>query len=166
MSAAIETRDLWRTYEIPGGAPFHALKGVSVSVAKGEYVAIMGPSGSGKSTLLQLLGSLDAPTKGDVLYDGVSTRDVDATMLARVRGQKLGFVFQSFNLVPRVGALDNVLLPMSFLSKGKPRAARLERARGLLAQREHLPGEGLVDFEQVHVGRFHAGSGQRRAPHF
>jgi putative ABC transport system ATP-binding protein len=131
---ALETRDLWKTYAMQDGSAFHALRGVSLRIRRGEHVAIVGPSGSGKSTLLQLLGALDAPTRGDVLYDGVSCASLGGDALALLRSEKIGFVFQSFHLVPRLHALGNVLLPMSFAAARTPRERRVARARDLLAR--------------------------------
>lgn len=130
---ALETRDAWKTYKVGDEPPFDALSGVDVRVEAGEYVAIMGPSGSGKTTLLQLLGALDGPTRGEVLYDGVSLEGRKDKELARLRGRHVGFVFQSFNLVPRLTSLENVMLPTSF-SGGRSRAQRKRAALGLLAR--------------------------------
>jgi putative ABC transport system ATP-binding protein len=132
----IDVREVRKTYQI-GDIAVHALRGVSLRVARGEYVAIMGHSGSGKSTLMNILGCLDAPTGGAYLLNGLDVRDVDEDTLADVRNRFIGFVFQSFNLIPRTRALANVELPLSYA--GIPRATR--RARSLAA----LDAVGLGD---------------------
>jgi len=144
--SALEARGVWKTYHTGEEAELHALQGVDVRLARGDYVALMGPSGSGKTTLLHLLGALDEPTKGEILYGGKSLAGLSAKELARIRGRHVGFVFQSFNLVPRLSALENVMLPTSFGS-GKPRAERKARAEALLARvgladrAKHTPAE-------------------------
>jgi len=133
-----------KTYAL-GEIEVHALRGVSLSIERGDFVAIMGASGSGKSTLMNILGCLDLPTTGRYLLDGVDVRGMDTDQLADVRNRKIGFVFQSFNLIPRTPALANVELPMVYagLSK-KARRRRAERALrrvGLADRVEHLPSE-------------------------
>ena len=126
--AVVELADVTRTYE--GGATVDALSNVSLTLSEGSYTAVMGPSGSGKSTLLNLVGGLDTPTAGTVRLDG---RDVDALSeaeRARVRGRTVGFVFQTFNLMPRLTAVENVALPLVFQEWGRP--DRRERAEELL----------------------------------
>ena len=130
---ALETRDVWKTYTLDGHEQ-HAVAGVSLRVDEGEYVALMGPSGSGKSTLLHLLGALDVPTRGDVRYGSRSLLGLKDHELARLRGEHIGFVFQSFNLVPRLSALENVMLPASFAARGRSRAERRARAAELLTR--------------------------------
>jgi putative ABC transport system ATP-binding protein len=140
----IDVRDLSRTYEL-GAVKVRALRGVSFSIARGEFVAVMGASGSGKSTLLSILGCLDAPTGGRYLLDGVDVRGFDEDDLADIRNRKIGFVFQRFNLVPRTSVLTNVELPLAYA--GVPRDERRRRARRALAavgledRAHHLPSE-------------------------
>ncbi|HEX5146621.1 MAG TPA: ABC transporter ATP-binding protein [Conexibacter sp.] len=145
MSAAvIEVDGVTKTYAAMDVA-VHALRGVSLRVERGDLVAVMGSSGSGKSTLMHILGCLDLPTGGRYLLDGVDVRAFDDDELADVRNRKLGFVFQSFNLVPRTRALAQVELPLAYA--GMPRTARRRRALAALAtvgmsdRVEHLPSE-------------------------
>ena len=121
----IETRDLWKTYQM-GDEEIHALRGVSISIERGEYVAIMGPSGSGKSTLMNLIGCLDTPTKGTYLLNGKAASQMNDNELARIRNEEIGFVFQTFNLLPRATALHNVELPLVYA--GIPSQERKRRA--------------------------------------
>jgi putative ABC transport system ATP-binding protein len=138
------TEDLWKTYEM-GSEQVHALRGVNVEIRKGEYAAIMGPSGSGKSTLMNLIGCLDSPSKGSYWLAGRLVSDLDDDELAYIRNKEIGFVFQTFNLLPRATALHNVELPMIY--NGTPSEERQERARKALAQVEltermmHKPNE-------------------------
>ena len=142
--ALIETRDLWKTY-VMGSEEIHALRGVSIQIERGEYVAIMGPSGSGKSTLMNLIGCLDTPSKGTYLLNGKQVGTMNDNELARIRNEEIGFVFQTFNLLPRASALQNVELPLVYA--GVPARERQERARGALQKVElgermaHRPNE-------------------------
>jgi putative ABC transport system ATP-binding protein len=140
----IDVREVHKTYRM-GDIAVHALRGVSLTVRPGEYVAIMGSSGSGKSTLMNILGCLDIPTQGAYLLNGLDVRDVDEDALSDLRNQLIGFVFQSFNLIPRTRALANVELPLSYA--GVPRAIRRQRALAALAgvglrdRVDHVPSE-------------------------
>jgi putative ABC transport system ATP-binding protein len=140
----IEVADLTRTYHL-GDVVVHALRGVTLDIETGDYVAIMGSSGSGKSTLMNILGCLDAPSTGRYRLDGVDVRAFDEDELSDLRNRKIGFVFQSFNLVPRTSALANVELPLAYA--GLPRAERrrrAERALGVVGMGDrlrHLPSE-------------------------
>jgi putative ABC transport system ATP-binding protein len=131
--ALIETRALWKTYTM-GGEQIHALHGVSMEIERGEYVAIMGPSGSGKSTFMNLVGCLDTPSKGSYLLNGHEVREMDDDELARIRNEEIGFVFQTFNLLPRATALHNVELPLVYA--GVPGPSRRARALEALAHVE------------------------------
>ncbi len=124
----IDVREVSRTYEL-GQVRVHALQGVSLRVMRGDMVAIMGSSGSGKTTLMNILGCLDAPTSGSYLIDGVDVAGLDEDDLADLRNRRIGFVFQSFNLVPRTSALVNVELPLAYAGmRGRARRERAERA--------------------------------------
>jgi putative ABC transport system ATP-binding protein len=127
----IQTEELWKTYEM-GVEQLHALRGVSLEIHKGEYVAIMGPSGSGKSTLMNLIGCLDSPSKGSYWLAGRLVSQLDDDELAYIRNKEIGFVFQTFNLLPRATALHNVELPMIYNGTGSQE--RLERAKSALGQ--------------------------------
>ena len=127
--AIIRAEDLWRTYQM-GSEEIHALRGVSFVIDRGEYVAVMGPSGSGKSTLMNLIGCLDTPSRGTYVLRGKVVSQMNDDELAEVRNREIGFVFQTFNLLPRASALHNVELPLVYA--GVPKEARLDRARGAL----------------------------------
>jgi putative ABC transport system ATP-binding protein len=142
--ALIETRDLWKTY-VMGSEEIHALRGISLEIERGEYVAIMGPSGSGKSTLMNLIGCLDTPSKGSYLLNGKQVGEMNDNELARIRNEEIGFVFQTFNLLPRASALHNVELPLVYAGVGaKERQQRamsaLERVE-LSSRINHRPNE-------------------------
>jgi putative ABC transport system ATP-binding protein len=142
--AIIETRDLWKTY-VMGSEEIHALRGVSIAIERGEYVAIMGPSGSGKSTLMNLIGCLDTPTKGSYLLNSKQVSQMNDNELARIRNEEIGFVFQTFNLLPRASALQNVELPLVY--GGVQKRERVQRAKMALDKVElssrigHKPNE-------------------------
>jgi len=127
----ISTEGLWKTYEM-GAEQVQALRGVDLSIHKGEYVAIMGPSGSGKSTLMNLIGCLDTPTHGRYWLAGRLVSELDDDQLAYIRNKEIGFVFQTFNLLPRASALHNVELPLIY--NGTPADRRVESAKRTLAQ--------------------------------
>jgi len=126
LDSIIRTDDLWKTY-VMGAEEVHALRGVSFDVQRGEYLAIMGPSGSGKSTLMNLIGCLDTPTSGQYWLNSKLVSEMDDDELAYIRNKEIGFVFQTFNLLPRATALHNVELPLIY--NGTPRKERLEMAR-------------------------------------
>ncbi len=140
---AVSLTGVRRTYQL--GEPVHALDGVSLDVPRGSYTAVMGPSGSGKSTLLNLVGCLDTPTEGTVTVDGRDTGGLREKELARIRGEEVGFVFQTFNLMPRLTARENVALPLVFQDVGKDERhdraeAMLDRV-GLGERVDHRPNE-------------------------
>src|SRR3954462_10289631 len=112
-NSVIFTQDLWKTYDM-GSEQVHALRGVSISIDRGEYVAIMGPSGSGKSTLMNLIGCLDSPSQGRYWINSKLVSEMEDDELARIRNQEIGFVFQTFNLLARATALHNVELPLIY----------------------------------------------------
>jgi len=142
--ALIQTRELWKTYKM-GSELVHALQGLSVDIERGEFVAIMGPSGSGKSTLMNLIGCLDTPSTGTYLLNGHDVSQMEDDALARIRNKEIGFVFQTFNLLPRASALQNVELPLIY--SGMPAAERKVRAIEALGlvelgdRIEHRPNE-------------------------
>ncbi|WP_137291169.1 ABC transporter ATP-binding protein [Natronorubrum halophilum] len=140
---AVGLENVRKTYQL--GEPVHALDGVSLEIPRGSYTAIMGPSGSGKSTLMNLVGCLDTPTEGTVVVDGEDVAALEDRERTTLRGTTVGFVFQTFNLMPRLTALENVALPQLFQNVG--RAKRRDRARelldrvGLADRADHLPNE-------------------------
>jgi putative ABC transport system ATP-binding protein len=140
----IETRDLWKTY-VMGEEEIHALRGVSITIERGEYVAIMGPSGSGKSTLMNLIGCLDTPSKGSYLLNDKEVAAMNDDELARIRNEEIGFVFQTFNLLPRATALHNVELPLVYAGvSGRVRQERAKQALEkveLTSRASHRPNE-------------------------
>ncbi len=140
----IRTYDLWKTY-VMGDQTINAVSGVDIEIKRGEYVAIMGPSGSGKSTLMNLIGCLDSPSKGEYYINGRLVSSMTDDELARIRNKEIGFVFQTFNLLPRATSLHNVELPLIY--NGTPPRERLEKAKQALAQvdltkrMDHKPNE-------------------------
>jgi macrolide transport system ATP-binding/permease protein len=156
-NAVIEVRDLVRTYHV-GDVDIHALRGVSFTIERGEFVAIVGASGSGKSTLMSILGCLDRPTSGQYFLDGLDVSRVSEPELARIRGERLGFVFQSFNLLARTSALENVALPLFYRPAGPPpRAERTAMAQSMLEM------VGLAAREQNTPAQLSGGQQQRVA---
>ncbi len=140
----IKLEDVWRTYQL-GKTEVHALRGLSLEISPGAFVAIMGSSGSGKSTLLNMIGCLDFPTKGKVYLKGQDISSMPESQLAQFRGKILGFVFQEFNLLPNLNAAENVALPMVFqktpLAERKEKAERLLKMVGLETRMHHQPSE-------------------------
>src|SRR5437867_843821 len=140
----IETVDLWKTY-VMGTEEIHALRGVSLQIERGEYVAVMGPSGSGKSTLMNLIGCLDTPSQGSYLLNGKQVSQMNDNELARIRNEEIGFVFQTFNLLPRATALHNVELPLVYAgiaTKDRQQRAKLALQMVELSERmTHRPNE-------------------------
>lgn len=141
----IEIKNLRKDYHV-GEVTVHALRGVDLKITEGEFVAIMGASGSGKSTMLNILGCLDKPTAGDYLLDGINVNSMDKDEIARLRNKKLGFVFQSYNLLARTTALENVELPLFYNSKIRSRdrkeaALRALEAVGLSDRMHHMPNQ-------------------------
>jgi len=147
MAPVVQIKDIHKIYE-SGEVPVHAVRGVSLDVQRGEFIALMGASGSGKSTLMNLLGCLDRPTRGTLLLDGVDISQLDRNELADLRNQKLGFVFQGFNLLARTTALENVELPMLY---GRHRRVSMDVVRqralhcleivGLANRADHFPNQ-------------------------
>jgi len=131
MENVIELKDVWKTFRM-GEVDVHALRGLDLHIKKGEFVAIQGPSGSGKSTTMFLVGCLDLPTKGRVYLDGQNIAKLGESHLAQIRGRKIGFIFQSFNLLSNISALANVELPMTF--QGVDAYTRSKRATELLTK--------------------------------
>src|SRR3990167_4269452 len=147
----IKLKDVHKIYPM-GDTLVRALDGIDVSIEKGDFVAIMGPSGSGKSTLLNSVGCLDKPTKGRILLDGKDIENLEESDLAQVRGKKIGFIFQNFNLMPSLSALENVMLPMIFQGteegERKTRAIELLNLVGLGDRMDHTPGQLSVDGDE------------------
>ena len=139
----IELEDIQKTYTRPGAAPVHALAGVSLRIARGEFVAIVGTSGSGKSTLMNIIGTLDQPTSGRYRFERTDVAQLDVAAQARFRNRHLGFVFQAFHLLPRASALENVELPLLYTENEPPAGAgrRALEAVGLADRLHHKPTE-------------------------
>ena len=154
MSTLIEMREIEKTYVV-GEEKVRALRGVTFTIDRGEYVAIMGPSGSGKSTLMNLIGCLDTPTAGSYLLNGHLVQNLDDDELARIRNKEIGFIFQTFNLLPRTNALQQVELPLVYA--GLPRKERREKAEKALA---HV---GLTDRSHHNPNELSGGQRQRVA---
>jgi putative ABC transport system ATP-binding protein len=133
MENLVEGRDLWKTYDLDG-IEVHALRGLNITVDEGEFVSIMGPSGSGKSTLLNMIGALDTPTKGDLSIDGKKISSMSEKELTTMRAEKIGFIFQTFNLLPALSVRDNVEFPMRNLKRNKrpDKSSRRKRAEECL----------------------------------
>ncbi|MFW6026682.1 MAG: ABC transporter ATP-binding protein [Candidatus Woesearchaeota archaeon] len=144
MKPIIEIKDAWKTYHV-GEVDVHALRGLSISIYTGEFVAIQGPSGSGKSTAMNLVGCLDIPTKGHIYLEGNDISLMSESDLAQIRGRKIGFIFQKFNLIPTLSAKENIKLPMSFQGisedKKNKRAEELLKLVELDTRMNHLPSE-------------------------
>ncbi len=146
MAAVVQLEEIHKIYH-SGEVPVHAVRGVSLDINKGDFVAVMGASGSGKSTLMNLLGCLDRPTKGRYLLDGTDVSKLEKNELADIRNQKLGFVFQGFNLLSRTTALENVELPMLYGARKLTSAQMRERAQksldlvGLAKRADHFPSQ-------------------------
>lgn len=144
MKSLIVLKDIVKTYNI-GVVDVHALNGIDLQIDKNEYISVMGPSGSGKSTLMNLIGCLDTPTSGTYEFEGELAHEMDDNQLASIRNRKIGFVFQTFNLLPKLTALRNVELPLIY--GNVPRDIRLEKAEkalsmvGLADRMEHRPNE-------------------------
>jgi putative ABC transport system ATP-binding protein len=157
MSNVIEIRNMIRDFQL-GQETVHVLKGIDLDIEKGDYVALMGPSGSGKSTLMNLLGCLDTPTSGSYLLNGQDVSQLSDDQLADIRNKEIGFVFQTFNLLPRTTALDNVALPMVYAgatkSQRKARAEEVLTDVGLADRMDHRPNQlSGGQRQRVAVGR-------------
>lgn len=140
----IELKDVWKIYKM-GNVEVAALRGMNLKVDKGEFVSIMGPSGSGKSTAVNMVGCLDVPTKGMIFLDGKDISHLSESDLAQIRGKKIGFIFQKFNLINTLTAIENVMLPMSFQNISKDeqykRAVKLLELVDLMDRKDHRPTE-------------------------
>ncbi len=140
----IQLTDVWKVYSM-GEVEVNALQGVDVHITKGEFVAIVGSSGSGKSTMMNLVGCLDLPTRGVIFLDGKDIAKLSESTLAQIRGQKIGFIFQQFNLIPNLTALENVMLPLEFqdtpAGEARKKAIALLEIVGLSDRMHHLPSQ-------------------------
>lgn len=148
MNDLVNGKGLWKTYKLDK-TEVHALRGLNIAVHEGEFVSIMGPSGSGKSTLLNMIGGLDTPTKGELFIDGKKTSSMSSRELTKIRAEKIGFIFQTFNLLPALSVRDNVEFPMRNLN-GKNKLNKSERIKraeecleivGLGERMKHLPAK-------------------------
>jgi putative ABC transport system ATP-binding protein len=151
---AVETKDLTKVYRV-GHMDYPALRGINIKIGRGELVSIMGPSGSGKSTLLNLIGALDRPTSGRVIIDGVDLKKLDEDRLSLLRNRKLGFVYQSFNLIQRLTSIENVEMPL--ISRGLPEKTRRSRSTKMLS------AVGLNGKAKKHPAELSGGEQQRVA---
>jgi putative ABC transport system ATP-binding protein len=144
MTSIIKLVDVWKTYKM-GDTQVHALRGLNLTIKKGEFISIQGPSGSGKSTAMNMVGALDLPSKGKIYLDGKDISKLSESNLAQIRGKKIGFIFQQFNLINTMSALENVALPMLFQGKSKEfrqkRAHMLLEKVGLDGRADHKPSE-------------------------
>lgn len=144
MQNIIQLKNVHKDF-VMGDTKIHAVEAANLDIKKGDFVAIVGPSGSGKSTMMNLVGALDLASEGDIFLDDVNIEHLGESELAQVRGKKIGFIFQTFNLIPTQNALENIMMPMIF--QGIPKEKRTERAKELLAKvrlshrAEHLPNE-------------------------
>ena len=157
MEKVIKIKDIRRDFQL-GQEVVKVLKGIDLEIEKGEYVAFMGPSGSGKSTLMNLLGCLDTPTSGSYILNGKDVSQMSDDELAEIRNKEIGFVFQTFNLLPRTTALDNVALPMIYAGKSKEdrnkRAAEVLKNVGLADRIDHKPHQlSGGQCQRIAVGR-------------
>lgn len=145
MSRIIGLKEVWKTYKQGEEGEVNALKKVNLEISKGDFVAVMGPSGSGKSTCMNLIGSLDVPTKGDIFLDKHNIAHLSESDLAQVRGKKIGFIFQQFNLIPNLTAKENVMLPMVFQeiseNERNEKAEKLLKMVDLGDRADHYPSE-------------------------
>lgn len=153
-SEMVKIIDLWKIYR-SGATEFAALRGITTSILRGEFVSVVGPSGSGKSTLLNLIGALDRPTRGEIFLDGTKLSELKENKLAELRGKKMGFIFQSYNLVPYLSAIENVELPFAIL--GVSSSERREKAMNILRM------VGLENNANKKPNMLSGGEGQRVA---
>jgi len=178
MSPLLELRSVWKVFPHPA-EDVTALQEINLCIHKGDFIALMGPSGSGKSTLMHLMGCLDHPTLGDILIEGVSIGSASDEMLSQYRAQKMGFVFQSFHLIPQLTVFENVTLPLEYRCQGTKEQAleSLERV-GLIHRKDHVPaqlsggerqrvaiaralmGDPLVIFADEPTGNLDTGTGE------
>lgn len=153
----IELKDVCKTYKL-GGAEINAVCDVDLEIKRGDFLAIIGPSGSGKSTMMNLVGALDLASRGDIFLDGQNIEHLEESDLAQIRGKKIGFVFQTFNLIPTLNAIENIALPMIFHGVNKEermrRAEEIIKEVGLTHRRTHLPKElSGGERQRVAIGR-------------